>query len=225
MAVALADVRRATANAASLNFPGVLMHKWIRILSVFLGVGGAPAALHGQDLLTTGTVLVYRTPDGSEREWVVDEASMGISHGGRSGCIRIRYAAAGPTAGPDERLTCVAGDTLMRWSTARSQWLVSRPIVSNREFTLPLASGSASYLTQGGARDTISAEIIPIVETVVLTRDSSGVAIRRLTERYAPGLGTATWGRFETRDTSLASGWRTAQEFSLGAIRRPTRAP
>lgn len=178
-----------------------------------------------QQLLSTGTVLVYQVPDGTTREWVVDEATSNVSHGGRTGCMRVRYAAGGPTAGPDERLTCLAGDTLLRWSPTTNAWQIARSIGPADSIDLPLRTGLARYLTGAATLDTISGFPVPVVATTVLTIDSTGSVIRRLQERYAPGLGTATWGRFEVPDPSAPSGWRTAQEFRISAIRRPSDGP
>ena len=185
----------------------------------------APALLTAQELLTAGTVLVYRTPDGTEREWVVEEATPNLSHQGRSGCMRVRYAAGGPTAGPDERLTCLAGDSLFRWWPTTDQWQLARSIRPADTLDLPLRAGVARYLTGAATVDTISGFPVPVVVTTVLTIDTTGRVSRRLQERFAPGLGTATWGRFEVPDTTSASGWRTAQEFGISAIRRPSGAP
>ena len=197
------------------------MTRWVRMLFALLACGGAPVALSAQEFLTAGTVLVYRTPDGTEREWVVVEATPNVSHGGRTGCMRVRYAAGGPTAGPDERLTCVAGDSLFRWSAASNQWQLARPIGTSDSLDLPLRTGIARYLTGRATVDTISGMPVPVVATTVLTIDSTGTVVRRLQERFAPGLGTATWGRFEVPDSAAPQGWRTAQEFGISAIRRP----
>ena len=197
------------------------MSRPARALVTLLACSGAPLALSAQDLLTTGTVLVYRTPDGNERPWVVEEATPNVTHGGRTGCMRVRYAAGGPTAGPDERLTCVAGDSLFRWSVAGGQWQLARLISVADSLDLPLRIGLARYLTGAATVDTISGIPVPVVATTVLTIDSTGTVVRRLQERFAPGLGTATWGRFEVPDPAAPQGWRIAQEFGISAIRRP----
>jgi hypothetical protein len=204
-----------------MNIQEVKMSRPVGLMAMLLC---APTLLPAQHLLAAGTVLVYRTPDGTEREWLVEEATP-LAHATLSGCMQVRYAAGGPTAGPDERRTCVAGDTLLRWSPTTNGWQIARPIGPADSLDLPLRSGMARYLTGAVTVDTISGFPVPVVATTVLTIDSTGRVSRRLQERFAPGLGTATWGRFEVPDTTSASGWRTAQEFGISAIRRPSGAP
>lgn len=201
------------------------MDKPVGIVAALVAVACGPAAMPAQELLTTGTVLVYTTPDGSSREWLVEEASPNLSHGGRTGCMRVRYAAGGPAAGPEERLTCVAGDSLFRWTAATNLWQLARPIGPADSLDLPLRVGLARYLTAGRGVDTVGGVPVGVVVTSVLTIDTTGKVIRRLQERFAPGLGTATWGRFEVPDPASSSGWRVAQEFRLTGIRRPPAGP
>lgn len=197
------------------------MSKTPRIALLVLGTLAAAPALDAQALLATGTVLVYTTPDGTDRAWVVEEATADLAHAGRTGCMRVRYAAGGPTAGPDERITCISGDSLLRWSVAATAWQLARPLAPRDSVDLPLRSGLARYLTGDVSVDTISGLPVPVLATVILTIDTAGRVIRRLQERYAPGLGTATAGRFEVPDSTSPGGWRTTQAFGLSAIRRP----
>ena len=104
MAVAIADIWNTPTDATQLSILEVVMSRSARALVTLLACSCAPFALSAQELLTAGTVLVYRTPDGNERAWVVEEATPNVTHGGRTGCMRVRYAAGGPTAGPDEPL-------------------------------------------------------------------------------------------------------------------------
>lgn len=197
------------------------MNRLIMGATAMVALAAPLRTMPAQDSLTTGTVLVYTTPDGGSREWRVEEASHGVAHDGRSGCTRLRYAAGGPSAGPEERITCIEGNRLWRWLASSGGWQLARPLGPTDSLDVALRSGLARYLTGVTGIDTVGGVPVAVVATVVLTMDSTGTVIRRLHERFAPGLGTATWGRFEVPEATSASGWRTAQEFRMTAIRRP----
>lgn len=190
------------------------------LMAAALVSAGVPQ-LVAQEMLSTGMVLVYATPDGVERPWLVELFEGNVSRGDRSGCQLVRYSAGGPTRDADERITCVAADTVFRWSQASRRWNVARLVAPHDTLDLPLVSGVARYITHGAAIDTVAGIPVPVVHTTVLTVDTLGSVIRRLTERYAPGLGTATWGRFEVPDTEVPGRWQVVQEFRLASIRRP----
>jgi hypothetical protein len=57
----------------------------------------------------------------------------------------------------------------------------------------------------------------------VTTFDAAGRPKRRLRERYAPSLTTATGGRFELPDSSRAGEWRGQRSFELREIRPGAR--
>jgi len=77
------------------------------------------------------------------------------------------------------------------------------------------------YATGDVAEETVSDRRLAVVHTTVTTVDSVGRPRRRLRERYAPSLATATGGRFEVPDAAAPGGWRVEQEFELRAIRGP----
>ena len=58
-----------------------------------------------------------------------------------------------------------------------------------------------------------------VLATTVTTMDTSGREVRRLLERYAVTLTTATGGRFEIPDPDNPTAWRTQQVFELREIR------
>lgn len=60
--------------------------------------------------------------------------------------------------------------------------------------------------------------VFDLLFTTVTTRDSTGRAIRRLREAFAPALLTAVEGTFEVPDSTQASGWRVLSEFRLTEI-------
>jgi hypothetical protein len=86
---------------------------------------------------------------------------------------------------------------------------------------IPTRAGAARYQTGRFSVDSISGHRIPVLETMVTTLDQSGTPVRRLRERYAPSLDTATWGVFELPDPGTPEGWRVTQEFWLAEIRVP----
>jgi hypothetical protein len=79
------------------------------------------------------------------------------------------------------------------------------------------------YETGDAAEEKISGRAIPVVATTVTTFDSTGRPKRRLRERYALSLTTATGGTFEVPDSSRAGEWLSQRSFELREIR--PRAP
>jgi hypothetical protein len=67
----------------------------------------------------------------------------------------------------------------------------------------------------------LNVDRVPVVFTMVTTTDSLGRPVRRLRERYAIGLATATGGEFEVLDSTAPEGWRVEQRFKLREIRLP----
>ena len=173
-------------------------------------------------MLVAGAELVYES-GGTVTTWRVEEAREDVAHAGMSGCLRVRYAPGGPSRGADERLTCARGDTLFTWDSAGSRWRAARPIGPGRSLDVPGREGSSiRYTTAAAAVDTIGMHRVMVIATTIVTTDSSGRAVRRLTERYAPALGTATRGTFEVADPASAGGWRSVREFRLVEIRPGT---
>jgi hypothetical protein len=79
------------------------------------------------------------------------------------------------------------------------------------------------YETGETVEEKISGRSIPVVHTTVTTSDSAGRPKRRLRERYALSLATATGGTFETPDSNRAGTWRGQRSFELREIRRRAR--
>lgn len=195
------------------------MHRIVKGLGTALaGAFLSPGAAAAQERLAPGVVLVYEATGGAQQRWRVESIETGLSLGGRDGCTRVRYAPGGPRADADVRLTCLVGDTLLAWSAAQQAWSVSRPLGARDSLDIAGTRGITRYLTGAVASDTIGGEVVTVVETVVLTIDTAGAVTRRLRERFAPSLGTATWGVFETPD---GDDWRMTVEFRLIAIRPP----
>ncbi len=169
-------------------------------------VTGQPAAL-----LAPGMRLVYES-GGQRSAWIVDSVRLdSVATCGRA-WIRIGERA-------EERRDCVQDGALHRFDARAAEWREERPLAPNTERRYARARGTAAVFRTGAQRvDTIGTRHIPVVETTVITLDSTGTAVRRLRERYAVGLTTATWGLFEVADSTAPGGWRTQQEFRLVAI-------
>lgn len=206
MALAIAHVRLATTDVA------MTMQQIVTALALASASVSAVAAQSG---LRTGSVLIYQTPDGRETPWIVDSAIHDATLHGRPGCSRVSYAPGGPSPNPEVRYTCIAGDTLYSWRASDSTWRPSRPIGTAEVLELPTRTGRVRYVTAAAANDTIGGAVLRVILTTIETRDSAGTVIRRLRERFAPALGTATWGVFEVPDPAAPGGWRPVQEFRL----------
>jgi hypothetical protein len=76
------------------------------------------------------------------------------------------------------------------------------------------------YETSGMQDDIVSGRRIRVVLTTVTTLDSLGVQKRKLRERYAVSLATATGGTFELPDSSRSGRWLTSSRFELSEILR-----
>jgi hypothetical protein len=143
----------------------------------------------------------------------VDSLVRELSHEGRSGCLFVRFA---PT---DARTVCASGDTIFAWSPITRRWSAARVIAPGSTLEIRQARGGRVVVTTGASEtDTISALAIPVVTTRISTFDSTGREVRRLDERYAPGLLTATSGAFAVPDTARAGEWRTTRRFELVRI-------
>ena len=184
--------------------------------------GAAARAQSEPELLPPGTELIYASEGAADAVWRVDTSAYGLEFGGRSGCRRVRFAPGGPRAGLDDRITCTAGDTLFAWDAPAGTWRVARPVAPLRVFTIPGQASVARYQTGEAAEEAIGALRLQVIPTVITTVDSSGAEVRRLRERNAPALGTATWGVFEVPDSAAPGGWRVSRAFRLKEVRPPS---
>lgn len=170
-------------------------------------IAGSPSL--GSEL-SVGTRLTYATEAGEQPAWHVDSLVRDLAHEGRTGCVFVRFAPS------DARTLCASGDTIVAWSAAAKTWAPSRTIGANSSLEIRQAAGARVVYTTGSTEvDTISGRRIPVVITRVSTFDSTGREVRRLDERYAPGLLTATRGEFAVRDSAVAGEWRTTRRFWL----------
>lgn len=179
-----------------------------RAAVALLALGVAAVSDRPAGLLTAGMLLTYESA-GQQTVWVVDS----VRSGGDPACGQV-WIRIGPR--PDQRHDCVRDGTLHRFDARTGQWREERPVTPDTERRYVRGSGTAVFTTGVERIDTIGSRLIRTVETTMVMLDSTGVPIRRLRERYAVGLTTATWGRFEMPDS--AGGWRIQQEFQLRSI-------
>jgi hypothetical protein len=199
-------------TAATIAIVGVL------VLTSCAAPSSSPApAVPGTELaaaLAPGATLRYVRDGAPQPVWTVDSVARGVAHGGRTGCARIRRRTA-PAAPSESLLLCVAGDTLLAWDARTGAWRASRPLGA---LTLVMPRSGGAVRMDGGAPviEQVGRRSYRVVPTVVTTLDSAGRPVRRLRERYAPALATATGGVFEVRDST--GEWRREAGFELAGV-------
>jgi len=181
------------------------------LLLVLVLVVGAhqQAAQRPAAALQAGMQLLY-VSDGVEQEpWVVDSVWLDAALMDRSACARVLLRRR-PAQSPDDTRVCVKSDTLFGWDARRATWVPQRPVGPNMVFRAQRANGdTVRYATSGYAEELVSGIALRVLPTMIVTVDSLGRPKRRLEERYAIALVTATMGRFEVPDSSASAGWRT----------------
>jgi hypothetical protein len=168
--------------------------------------------------LTPGTQLLYES-NGVTTPWYIDSVNTSFAAGSESNCLRLVLRIG--TGAAQTRTHCVVGETMMNWSQNAGRLVAARPLSITTMGISAANGGSVRFEVSPPAVDTIGTERFVVLPTVVTTLDSSGKAIRRLTERFAQALATATEGVFEVPDTARAGQWRISQRFRLTGIRRP----
>ncbi len=192
-------------------------HTATALAGALLLAGTAPPAGAQQTLLVAGMELVYES-NGAQNPWRVEVVERNVARGDRTGCLLVRFAPGGPRRDADERVTCEADGTLYAWDSTAKRWRASRPLRPNDTLELRSATTLNRYTTGAEREETIGNLRVRVVETTIVTTDTAGRVVRRLRERYAPALGTATWGVFEVPDASADGGWRVQVEFTLIAV-------
>ena len=170
--------------------------------------------------LRPGMELVYESNGKAQPPWLVDSAVAGLPLDQYRGCARILLRRRPSPAPAEESRHCVSGDTLFAWNARDSLWRPQRPVGPGMRMSFPRAGGdTVRYETTEPMEEVVSGRRIRVIETTVTTVDSLGRPKRRLRERYAPALATATGGRFEVPDAAAPGGWRIEQAFELSVIR------
>ncbi len=162
--------------------------------------------------------LVYVSDGVDQEPWVVDSVWLDVALMDRSACARFLLRRRTGQPADDTRI-CVRSDTLFGWDARRETWIPQRPVGPNMVFMTRRANGdTVRYATTAYTDDIVSGISLRVLPTTVATVDSLGRPKRRLEERYALALVTATMGRFEVPDASAPAGWRTERAFALRAI-------
>jgi hypothetical protein len=187
------------------------------LASVFLIF--TPASSGPGSLLQPGMQLIYSSNDQDIAPWYIDSVRRDSTLRPGSACTVIHQRR---QAAPGELRLCLANDTLFGWSAERNEWRPQRPVGPHMVMRFSRANGiELHYATTELGEEQIDGRTIPVVLTTVTTSDSAGRPMRRLRERYAIGLATATGGEFEVPDSTAVDGWRTEQQFTLREIRYP----
>lgn len=187
-------------------------------LLLFVLVQGG-AVLPGGDL-APGMRLVYHSGGREQPPWTVDSVLVGLALDGHTNCVRAHIRRRMDQTQSDESRLCVSRDTLLGWDARRGAWLPQRPVGPGMVLALSRSNGdTVRYATDSITHESISGRRIAVLGTTVTTVDSLGRPKRRLRERYALSLTTATGGRFEAPDQAVPGGWRMEQEFELREIR------
>ena len=170
--------------------------------------------------LRPGMQLVYASSGRDQAPWVIDVVERGLALKGDADCAKLGIRRRAGQTEADETRLCVDRDTLYAWDAAARDWTPQRPVGPHMQLTLPRPDGdSVRYETGALGEETIGTLSVRVVATTVTTMDSSGRPKRRLRERFALALATATGGIFEVPDATASTGWRTEQVFELRAIR------
>ncbi|MBC7895943.1 MAG: hypothetical protein H7066_11065 [Cytophagaceae bacterium] len=175
----------------------------------------------GELQLVAGLQLTYASNGAPSPPWQVESVERDLAIGGRAGCLRVRFAPGGPRSGPDVRVTCEDQGMLFAWDSTRSTWRPSRPIQGGGTLDLQSGRNRLRFVASASSVDTVAGHLVRVIETTMVTSDSTLAPIRRLRERYAPALGTATWGVFERPDPASPGGWTVDQEFKIVGIKLP----
>lgn len=170
--------------------------------------------------LRAGMTLVYESNSQRQLPWSIEAVAPATKQRPNADCIHLRIRRQPAPAPADEADSCIDNDVLYRWDVTRDAWIAERPVGVGMELTVARAAGGeVRYVTGAMREEQIGARTLPVVDTIITTTDASGTPVRRLRERYAVTLATATGGRFEVPDVTLPSGWRLEQAFELREIR------
>ena len=203
-----------------MTSPAVGLARRLCLVAGLVPVWPADAGGPGSGL-GRGMELVYYSGGVAQPPWTVDSLRLDapLRPGMRCAVIHLRR---GPDRPSEESRLCVGHDTLYRWRPATEEWTVSRPVGPDMVWSAEQANGDVvRYETGAWAEETVSGRPIAVLPTTVTTADSLGRPSRRLRERYALSLATATGGVFETADPAAPGGWQPRQEFELREIRQP----
>ena len=185
------------------------------LLLVLFGYQSAAPILGGR--LITGMQLVYSS-NGIEAPWLVVSANADsvVAEGRRCLSVRLRLNPADSSI--TWRIQCADGKQMLALNAAEGRLSPARPLDAG-ELVMRRADGSMTrYVARAIEADTIGGVAYVVVPTVVEYTDPAGKVVRRLRERFAIELATATCGVFEAAD---GAGFRTERQFVLAAVVNP----
>lgn len=188
------------------------------------GLVGAGESARLASGLEAGMQLLYESEGEQQPPWSIDSVSLSAALREGSECAVVHLRRRPDQSPPEESRLCLANDTLYRWDAKRADWAIMRPVGPGMSWTSRQTSGDVvRYETGEAAEEKISGRGVPVVHTTVTTFDSTGRPKRRLRERYALSLTTATGGTFEVPDSTRAGEWQGQRRFELREIRPRAR--
>jgi hypothetical protein len=168
-------------------------------------------------LLRRGMQLLYRGE--GEQLWTIDSLSPDTTLAGVPHCVRMRLRTS-PQSPAATRAFCARGGVLHSYDDAGAQLRPVRPLLPGNRLTTRGANGTTSlFVTDSLDVVIVHGRAVEVIGTTVTISDSTGRPVRRLRERFAPALLTATEGSFEVPDATQAGTWRIVARFSLTEIR------
>jgi hypothetical protein len=144
---------------------------------------------------------------------------MTVAVAGQSQCSRIVLRIG--DGQPQTRTHCVSADTMWNWDERTQRLVLARRLSPGLLEISANNGGLVRFLVMPMDSANIGGRQFMVLPTMVTTYDSTGAPVRRLIERFAPSLATATEGVFEVPDTANAADWRVVQQFQLTAVKPP----
>jgi hypothetical protein len=182
-------------------------------LLILVGFQSAAPILGGR--LRTGMQLVYSS-NGIETPWLVVSANADsvVAEGRRCLSVRLRLNPADTAI--TSRIQCADGKQMLAGSAASGALQPARPLDAGE--LVMVRPGRTRYVSRSLEFDTIGGVGYAVVPTIVEFIDGGGRVARRLRERFAIELATATCGVFEVAE---GTGFRTERQFMLAAVVNP----
>jgi hypothetical protein len=173
--------------------------------------------------LTKGAQLFYFTDGRAQPPWIVDSVQTGQSFRPNADCASMTIRRTPSDTKPERSRVCVSGDTLYRLEAGKKDWKAARPVGPDMTLLMVTARGdSILYETGALGEDLISGDAIPVVSTTITTVDAKGQRRRRIRERFAVSLATATTGVIELPDPAAPGNWMVKHNYSLKELKPGT---
>lgn len=178
----------------------------------------ARAQLAPGALLKPGMQLSYEAEGKRSAPWVVESVQLDVPFEGRDPSSFVAIRKDGPSSPAEEQR--LARERGILFEHGNQGWAASRPVrpglVVEKKNTEGRVVGR--FRAHALALESIGGMLIPVVHTTLEFLNPHGQPARRLRERYAIGLATATGGVFETADPAAPGGFKPTLRFRLVAI-------